>query len=574
MIKYDQKQEKIDIKHLSDQQQAEVISQKFAQIANEYEPLNRDKIQIPTFTKEDIPNISESDVLEALDNLKMNKSERPTDVPARIYKYFSKYLCKPLSYLINKAIVLGCWPKFLKLEVVTAVPKVPQPKNIDDLRNISGLMNLNKIMEKVICKLIIEDMKSSLDPAQYANQKGISTQHYLIKMLDRILSALDNNSKGECIAVLTTMIDWKSAFPRQCSTLGIQSFIKNGVRSSLIPILISFFEDRRMYVRWHGVTSETRKLNAGGPQGSTLGILEYLSQSNDNADNVPLEDRFKFVDDLSILEVIHLLTVGLASVNIRRTVPSNVAGHNQIIPAENLKTQKYVTEINEWTEKKMMLLNPKKTKIMIFNTTEKQFTTDIRIKDETLQTVSEAKLLGVHMTDDLKWHRNTEVIVKKANKRMLLLSKASKFTSQISDLTTIYKIFIRSILENSCVVWHSSLTEQDSEAIERVQKAACKIILKEFYEGYDNALKSLRLEKLKDRRESLCLSFAKKCLRNEKLKSMFPLNRNKRSLRNQNNYLVKLAATERYRKSAIPHMQNLLNEHEKVKAKLVRFKGL
>ena len=135
-------------------------------------------------------------------------------------------------------------------------------------------------------------------------------------------------------------------------------------------------------------------------------------------------------------------------------------------------------------------------------------------------------------------------------------------------------MFIRSILENSCVVWHSSLTEQDSEDIERVQKAACKVILKEFYEGYDNALKSLRLEKLKDRRESLCLSFAKKCLRNEKLKSMFPLNRNKRSLRNQNNYLVKFAATERYRKSAIPHMQNLLNEHEKVKAKLVRFKGL
>ena len=94
------------------------------------------------------------------------------------------------------------------------------------------------------------------------------------------------------------------------------------------------------------------------------------------------------------------------------------------------------------------------------------------------------------------------------------------------------------------------------------------------YEGYDNALKSLRLEKLKDRRESLCLSFAKKCLRNEKVKSMFPLNRNKRSLRNQNNFIIKFAATERYRKSAVPHMQNLLNEHEKMKAKLVRFKGL
>ena len=97
--------------------------------------------------------------------------------------------------------------------------------------------------------------------------------------------------------------------------------------------------------------------------------------------------------------------------------------------------------------------------------------------------MTETKLLGVHITDDLKWHKNTEEIVKKANKRMLLLNKASKFTSQIADLTTIYKIFIRSILENSCVVWHSTLAEQDSKSIERVQKAAFKVILTEHYEG-------------------------------------------------------------------------------------------
>ena len=178
------------------------------------------------------------------------------------------------------------------------------------------------------------------------------------------------------------------------------------------------------------------------------------------------------------------------------------------------------------------------------------------------------------MTDDLKWHRNTEVIVKKANKRMLLLSKASKFTSQISDLTTIYKIFIRSILENSCVVWHSSLSEQDSEDIERVQKAACKIILKQYYEDYEKALKLLRLEKLIDRRENLCLNFAKKSLRNFKVKSMFPLNISKRVVRNPNKYLVKFASTERFKKSAIPHMQNLLNRDEKVKQQFIRFKGL
>ena len=32
---------------------------------------------------------------------------------------------------------------------------------------------------------------------------------YLVKMLDRIMSALDKNSKGEVVAVISTMINWR-----------------------------------------------------------------------------------------------------------------------------------------------------------------------------------------------------------------------------------------------------------------------------------------------------------------------------------------------------------------------------
>ena len=148
---------------------------------------------------------------------------------------------------------------------------------------------------------MVEDMKAQMDPSQFANTKGLSTQHYLIKMLNRILTVTDNSSKGECVAVLATLVDWKAAFPRQCPTLGVQSFIKNGVRASLIPVIASFFERRYMRVKWRGKLSSVRYLPGSGPQGSTFGVLEYLSQSNDNADNVPPEDRFKFMDDLTIL---------------------------------------------------------------------------------------------------------------------------------------------------------------------------------------------------------------------------------------------------------------------------------
>ena len=76
---------------------------------------------------------------------------------------------------------------------------------------------------------------------------------------------------------------WKEAFSCQCPKLGIESFIRNGVRPALIPLLINFFQGRQMKVKWHGELSEKRDLRGGGPQGSTFGIWEYLSQSNDSA---------------------------------------------------------------------------------------------------------------------------------------------------------------------------------------------------------------------------------------------------------------------------------------------------
>ena len=214
------------------------------------------------------------------------------------------------------------------------------------MRNISGLLNFDKVMEKMISEVMISDMKSKTDPSQFGNERGTSIQHYLIKMIHRILTVLDNNSRRETFAVIANLIDWNSAFPRQCPKLGVESFIKNGVRPSLIPILINYFQDRQMSVTWHGCQSAPRKINGGGPQGATLGILEYLSQSNNNADCVNEEDRFKFIDDLTVLEIVNLLMVGISSYNIKNHVPSDILENNQFIPPTNLKSQDILDEIS------------------------------------------------------------------------------------------------------------------------------------------------------------------------------------------------------------------------------------
>ena len=138
----------------------------------------------------------------------------------------------------------GEYPQIYKYEITTPVPKKYPVKSIDQMRNISGLHTCDKIFEKLLSEIIISDMRDKADISQYGNEKQVSIQHYLIKMIHRIQTALDNNSRKEIFAVVANMIDWNNAFVRQCPKLGIESFQRNGVRHSIIPLLTSYFQDR------------------------------------------------------------------------------------------------------------------------------------------------------------------------------------------------------------------------------------------------------------------------------------------------------------------------------------------
>ena len=207
---------------------------------------------------------------------------------------------------------------------------------------------------------------------------------------------------------------------------------------------------------------------------------------------------------------------------------------------------------------------------MIFNPTYNyQFMSRLTINDKIIEVIGETDLLGVKISSDLSWKQNTKSLVTRAYTRLILLQKLFEFQVPQSDLVTVYKLFIRSILEQSCVVWHSSITKEEEADIERVQKVCLKVILKGNYVSYEQSLQSTNLITLVERRENLCLNFAKKCLDNEKTKHMFPLNSSTYSMPKRNEkyqkfqkekYHVQHAKTERLAKSAIPYLQRLLNK--------------
>ena len=153
---------------------------------------------------------------------------------------------------------------------------------------------------------------------------------------------------------------------------------------------------------------------------------------------------------------------------------------------------------------------------------------------------------------------------KRAYDRISMLTKLKYVGTPMEDLLDIYILYVRSLLEYCSVVWHSTLTVQQNNDIERVQKLCLKIILGSKYDNYEQSLKISGLDKLSDRRESRCLKFGLKSLLLPLHSKMFPVNPHVlkgTSALQKEHFHVNWARTESYRMSTVPYIQSLLNAY-------------
>ena len=199
-------------------------------------------------SENDIPDFDFGDARQKYDNIlttpdrikevicSMNKRAAciQGDIPLKIFSLFADYLTKPLCNIFNSMFISSEYPEIWKTEFITPAAKCYPPTKIKHFRPISGLLNCAKMADKIMASYIVEDMER--DKMQYGNEKGLSINHYLVNMINKILVALDKNNNFDKNAVILSMFDWSGAFENQSHILGLKSFIKNYIRPSLIPI--------------------------------------------------------------------------------------------------------------------------------------------------------------------------------------------------------------------------------------------------------------------------------------------------------------------------------------------------
>ncbi|XP_041467756.1 uncharacterized protein LOC121418118 [Lytechinus variegatus] len=186
----------------------------------------------------------------------------------------------------------------------------------------------------------------------------------------------------------------------------------------------------------------------------------------------------------------------------------------------------------------------------------------ITIGNQVLEAVTSLRLLGVVIQSNLKWDQQVEQLIKRASKRLYILCKLKRNGVPAIDLVFIYTMYIRPLMEYCAPVWSSSLTTQQSDSIERVQRRALRMISYPDQHHYDELLSRFNIPSLAERRKDLLTNFAKSILVSSRHRHLLPAERQHVSrgrLRNSHHLDLPYTRTERYRKSSVPSLVKLIN---------------
>ena len=209
-------------------------------------------------------------------------------------------------------------------------------------------------------------------------------------------------------------------------------------------------------------------------------------------------------------------------------------------------------QVCDWSNTNHLGINTDKTKEMLFSFGKPPAIDPLIINGVEIERVNETKLLGVMITDDLKWDTHIDYINKKASKRLYFLRRLKRSGLDSRELIVLYVSMIRSVLEYACPVWSTCLTVGLSDTLESIQRRAFHIIDSSL--TYQEACVKFRMQTLKERREDICAKFFKKMtLPKHRLHDLIPEPKNHiHDLRNKLTYPLPKCQTNRYKNSFVP----------------------
>lgn len=397
--------------------------------------------------------INTEDLCKIISNLK-NCSAGPDGLTATFVKLCCPYLLPFLVNIVNSVILQGKFPSVWKKATVIPVPKVASPSVFSELRPISILSVLSKIMEKIMEAQLREHINKHdiLPPTQSGFRPGYSCSTALLCITDDIFQASD---EGNLTAL--ALLDFSKAFDTIDHEILVGILKSCGVSGGAVDLLSSYLENRSQQVRLNGITSSSRIVTTGVPQGSILGPLLFTVYTSNFHRFIKHAKIHMYADDTQVYYSFPLKDVQLARQRLNY----------------DLK------RLADLSSQHALLLNPSKSVLLLFGKKQDRLTLknnfEISINDTPVKMSESAKNLGVIIEPMLRFRQHILKNVQKAYNGLRLLFPHRRYL-----LTNVKKTLCDSLVLSQLIycspVYSPCLSQDDMNRVQRVQNSCIRFI--------------------------------------------------------------------------------------------------
>ena len=254
-------------------------------------------------------------------------------VSAQILKHCTPVILKHITHIVNCCLELGYFPSCWKTSLIRPLPKVNNPANYGDLRPVSVLPALSKVLEKIVYGQLYTYVvqNSILNSHQSGFRKQHSTTTVLVDIVDDIFGATDDGD-----ASLLVLLDFSKAFDTLDHSLLCAKLRYYGLDDTSLKFFVSYLGGRFQRTLVGDTGSGLARVTSGVPQGSILGPLLFLVYTADIFSSVSFSKLRSFADDTQMTYSFNPGSIEQAN----RDVNSDLRAIEQYANNNNLKLNK------------------------------------------------------------------------------------------------------------------------------------------------------------------------------------------------------------------------------------------
>ena len=448
---------------------------------------------------------TEAEVLDIIQSIS-SQAVGSDDINLKAIRHLLPFIIHIITHIINYSITSGSYPNLWKLAIITPISKNSRAKGVMNLRPISILPCLSKILERVVAnqfKAYLEEGKI-LNSAQSGFRSKHSTTTALIKISNDILTGIDESKFTSLV-----LLDFAKAFDTVNHELLLAKLHAIGVDRLSMKWFECYLTGRKQCVRVGNNTSSYLDVISGVPQGSILGPLLFSIFINDLPKCVKHSADYLFADDVQVANTF--------SVN------------NSFVALSNLNEDLH--SIYNWTCNNGLSLNTAKCQHIIIGSpqlfqrhplNEISHFNSVSINNTKLSTCLHVKNLGLLFDKHLSWNVHITTQCRTALQRIRYLSKFKNFLS-IKTKRTLASALVIPLLDY-CDTVYLNASKGLLKKVQKVQNACVRFILNiKKYEHVSVNFKKLKWVNMEKRRSLHSLLYIYKTLKYKEPSYLFNL---------------------------------------------------